>query len=465
MPSLGGPDANGSGVNGSGAKGSGGDASRRLDGWKAIAGYFKRDRSTVMRWARDRDLPVRRLPGGKQGSVFALEHELAAWALRHGDEETSGTESPPPPATVPKTRRWTVAALAVGGVAMAGMAVSTFSDPPRSTDRPRQAIALPADPQAAADFVAARDRWARRTEPDLTAAIQLLERVTRRVPDFAPGFSALADAWLLEREYGHVNSTVSFDAAERAARRAMALDPELPGAHRALGFIAYWRDSQRDRGLALFRRAVTLDDADGQNHFWYANALADAGHDREAQLEYARARLLMPGSAAIEIEHAYSHWLAGRDRQALEQLQALVPRYPANPNLHLCLSWVYISLGDLGSFVRENALVAKYRNEPRLRRQAAALTEAYAKDPAAALALLLEQRREDVATERGTTRQAPTLFASSMADRAATIALMDEAIAAGEHWYGQSVRDHITADWPGDSAITTRLARIYTPTA
>ena len=33
-----------------------------------------------MRWARERSLPVHRLPGGKQGSVFAYEHELKAWA-------------------------------------------------------------------------------------------------------------------------------------------------------------------------------------------------------------------------------------------------------------------------------------------------------------------------------------------------------------------------------------------------
>ena len=46
---------------------------RRIDGWKAIASYFGRDRSTVMRWMRERQLPVHRMPGGKQGTVFAFE--------------------------------------------------------------------------------------------------------------------------------------------------------------------------------------------------------------------------------------------------------------------------------------------------------------------------------------------------------------------------------------------------------
>src|SRR5688500_5632828 len=63
---------------------------KRLDGWKAIAHYFRRDRTTVMRWARERNLPVHRLPGGVQGSVFALESELAAWAVTFTDVHPDG---------------------------------------------------------------------------------------------------------------------------------------------------------------------------------------------------------------------------------------------------------------------------------------------------------------------------------------------------------------------------------------
>ncbi len=438
------------------------DGTRRLDGWKAIAGYFNRDRSTVMRWARDRELPVRRLPGGKQGSVFALERELASWSLRHGDEPEPRPAVPdqPPPAVGPRPRPRLWPALAIAALLVAVVALFVLRESPRPAP-PARALELPADPRAAADFVAARDHWARRTETDLSAAIALLRHVIARVPDFAPAHAALADAWLLEREYGQINSSVAFDAADRAARRAIALDPQLPGAHRALGFIAYWRDMRPDQGIASFRRALALDDADGQTHFWFANILADFGRDAEAQLEYARARLLLPGSAAIDVEQAYSHWLAGRDRLALRQLQALVARYPADPNLHLCLSWVHISLGDLGGFVRENALVARYRNEPKLLQQASQLSAAYARDPASALELLLRQRREDVATEQGTTRQAPALFASSMGNRGETLALMREAIAEGEHWYGRSVRNHIAARWPADPLVQPLLTRLY----
>ena len=63
----------------------------RLDGWKSIARYFKRDRATVMRWEAQRGLPVHRTPGGGRASIFAFESELAEWLDGAGEHvETHG---------------------------------------------------------------------------------------------------------------------------------------------------------------------------------------------------------------------------------------------------------------------------------------------------------------------------------------------------------------------------------------
>lgn len=56
------------------------ERSSKIDGWKAISSYFGKDRSTVMRWAREHDLPIHRVPGGKSGSVLAYRSELEAWS-------------------------------------------------------------------------------------------------------------------------------------------------------------------------------------------------------------------------------------------------------------------------------------------------------------------------------------------------------------------------------------------------
>ena len=51
----------------------------RLDSWKEIAGYFRREVRTVQRWEKTAKLPVHRLQIEKQGSVYAYKSELDAW--------------------------------------------------------------------------------------------------------------------------------------------------------------------------------------------------------------------------------------------------------------------------------------------------------------------------------------------------------------------------------------------------
>lgn len=61
----------------------------RLDSWKAIAEYLGRDIRTVMRWESERKLPVRRVPGGRGRTVFALSTEIDAWLARAEGESVA----------------------------------------------------------------------------------------------------------------------------------------------------------------------------------------------------------------------------------------------------------------------------------------------------------------------------------------------------------------------------------------
>jgi Tol biopolymer transport system component len=54
----------------------------RLDSWKAIASYLRRDVSTVQRWERREGMPVHRHLHAKQGSVYAYRSELDEWCER-----------------------------------------------------------------------------------------------------------------------------------------------------------------------------------------------------------------------------------------------------------------------------------------------------------------------------------------------------------------------------------------------
>ncbi len=54
-------------------------AEERLDSWKEIAAYLKRDVRTLYRWEKQEGLPVRRHVHSKRGTVYAYKHELDAW--------------------------------------------------------------------------------------------------------------------------------------------------------------------------------------------------------------------------------------------------------------------------------------------------------------------------------------------------------------------------------------------------
>jgi Tol biopolymer transport system component/predicted DNA-binding transcriptional regulator AlpA len=53
--------------------------SDRLESWKEIAAYLGRGVSTVRRWEREEELPVRRLDHLKRGSVLAFKSEIDRW--------------------------------------------------------------------------------------------------------------------------------------------------------------------------------------------------------------------------------------------------------------------------------------------------------------------------------------------------------------------------------------------------
>src|SRR4029453_7087192 len=85
----------------------------RLDSWKEIAAYLRRDVTTVQRWERREGMPVHRHQHDKMGSVFAFASELDAWtksrslgggpadAAKHVEQPEK--EVPPGPEVAPET--------------------------------------------------------------------------------------------------------------------------------------------------------------------------------------------------------------------------------------------------------------------------------------------------------------------------------------------------------------------------
>jgi Tol biopolymer transport system component len=111
----------------------------RLDSWKEIAAYLKRDVTTVQRWEKRESMPVHRHLHDKLGSVYAFRSELDAWARRRTAQPTNGgpidlpvtpTAPDTTPAPVRATRVWLAAALVSVAVTVAVVAMLWFQRRP-----------------------------------------------------------------------------------------------------------------------------------------------------------------------------------------------------------------------------------------------------------------------------------------------------------------------------------------------
>jgi Tol biopolymer transport system component len=106
----------------------------RLDSWKKIAVYLKRDVTTVQRWEKREGMPVHRHLHDKTGSVYAFRSELDAWsrgrsaqpAAESEDEATGEFPIPPPPAEPSPRKRQYAIAIAATLAALAAVAIGWY---------------------------------------------------------------------------------------------------------------------------------------------------------------------------------------------------------------------------------------------------------------------------------------------------------------------------------------------------
>jgi|SRR5919204_5660192 hypothetical protein len=97
--------------------------SERLDSWKEIAAYLKRDESTVRRWEAE-GLPVHRHPHKKKATAYAYKSELDLWCV-DGHSRLEAVAAPDSGRSRPRTRWATAGMMLLGSFALALTVVGT----------------------------------------------------------------------------------------------------------------------------------------------------------------------------------------------------------------------------------------------------------------------------------------------------------------------------------------------------
>ena len=168
-------------------------------------------------------------------------------------------------------------------------------------------------------------------------AKRFYERAIARDPRFAAAYAAMADTWLLLGRYTNAPPQQPFENARAAAQKAIAIDPSLGDAHRALASVYAdhlwrWDDAERE-----YHRALELNPNDAVAHHQYGYLLLLRRRFDEAVAQCRRAVELDPVSPLIAAGYGLILRFSGRHEEAIRHLtEALrVHRNAPGINLHL----------------------------------------------------------------------------------------------------------------------------------
>ncbi len=210
-------------------------------------------------------------------------------------------------------------------------------------------------------YLAAQARF-RERETGVAESIRLFEAAVARDSSWAPAWAGLAQAEALYPYYADAEVGFSrdaefwrssLDAAERAAKRALALDPENAAAEVALANIfrdrRAWAEAERH-----YLSALAIDPDDVEAHQQYAEHLAASGRLAEALRSAERAVALDPTSAIRHYVLAYVRSDNGRHADALASYERAVA---IDPGLIRAQAGVIEELSALGAHDRALARI------------------------------------------------------------------------------------------------------------
>ena len=117
--------------------------------------------------------------------------------------------------------------------------------------------------------------------------------------------------------HGFYSPEQGWPVARAAAEHALALDPELPEAHQALGAVHYFYDWDWRKAEAEFLWALRLNPSYPEARRLYARLLMSVGRDAEGHAQMLRAEKIDP--AAFLGSRAFGLILAGRHEEVVRE--------------------------------------------------------------------------------------------------------------------------------------------------
>jgi serine/threonine-protein kinase len=152
--------------------------------------------------------------------------------------------------------------------------------------------------------------------------------------------------------------------ARAAVRRSLELDDSLSEAHATLGALESL-DSNLQAAEKAFRRAITLDPNDPTAHHWYAmHCLVDLGRFDDALVELRAAQALDPLALIVLADVAAVLYLMREPGRALEQCRRVLALDPSFARAHVYGGLVHAERGNFGEAVSAFETASRFDGSP-----------------------------------------------------------------------------------------------------
>jgi TolB-like protein/Tfp pilus assembly protein PilF len=162
----------------------------------------------------------------------------------------------------------------------------------------------------------------------LEAATQYFKAVVELDPDFALGWSGLADAYMLLPEYSSsVDRQLVEDKARAAVSRALEIDPGIPEVQATHAWYEL-RFYDWDRAEDIFREALAVAPDNVNVLHWLSHVLSFQGQFEEALLLARRALAVAPDTKMMHTNLTYILVDAGQFDEALTLARRMRETYP-----------------------------------------------------------------------------------------------------------------------------------------
>ena len=250
----------------------------------------------------------------------------------------------------------------------------------------------PTSVEAYDDYLKGLSFSAKLTPDGLQKGFELFNQSIQKDPAFAPAYGALAESYSWAAGLEIQPYQEALPKAEAAAKKALAIDPNLATAHHSLAWVKYARDWDFAGAVLEFQRAIELSPNNSTAHLWYGMYLAEQGHAEESFVHMRRAKELDPLAPIMNL--TMTPLLTSRQYDRL--IAEVVPMLKVDPQdgiLHWLLTSAYEQKGDLIGAIdaQERAAIAFGEDATHARQRSAQMRYAVSRNGAKGYWLSREQ--------------------------------------------------------------------------